>query len=215
MNLVLAIGLGLASISPRVQQASQHIGILQSAVVFGYSTYLMWDAMLSEPADALACSTFPMGAVTDNVSIIIGSIFSVVAVCWIAVRVASSHAFSFSDTTSNGDIDLEVFSASAHDDDEDTTTSLIEDDQALDDEQEQVAYSYAFFHFVFVLACMYVSMLLTNWQLIGGSSDTLEVSSGWPATWIKVIASWFSNLLYAWTIFAPMLLKDRDFSTPY
>jgi hypothetical protein len=33
----------------------------------------------------------------------------------------------------------------------------------LDDERYGSLYSYSFFHFVFAIAAMYVSMVLTNW----------------------------------------------------
>jgi hypothetical protein len=30
--------------------------------------------------------------------------------------------------------------------------------------------------------------------------------------WIKVVTSWVSNVLYIWTLVAPILFPNRDFS---
>jgi serine incorporator 1 len=216
IDLVVTIALSVASMHPRVQAAGTHVGLLQSSMVFAYSTYMVWDAVISEPPSALECSSLPLGGITDNLSIVIGSMFSLIAVCWAAVRIASSHAFEFRSSSSSivpsHDYEMLSFGGSADDADDD-----IAEEEALDDERDGVAYNYSFFHLVFALASMYVAMLLTNWQLLDSSSSAdehpqWEVNSGWPATWVKMSASWLGSLLYAWTIFAPVVFPDRDFS---
>ena len=195
-NLVLTLFVTLSSLHPKVQAAGQNVGILQSALVFAYSTYFVWDAVISEPESDLSCSSLPIGSITNNISVIVGAIFSLLAVCWIAVRVASSHAFTFDQAQ-----------------DDHAQEDSLDDEEAMDDEKEGVTYNYSFFHFVFMLACLYMAMLLTNWELLSASDDhrQWDVNSGWPATWVKMAASWMANALYSWTIFAPLILSDRYF----
>ena len=76
---------------------------------------------------------------------------------------------------------------------------------------EPVSYNYSFFHMTFALAAMYVAMLMTGWS----TSSVLEVNSidvGWASAWVKICSQWFAGLLYTWTLVAPIILPDRDFS---
>jgi len=198
MNLVLAIAVTGASLHPRIQAAGPRVGMLQSSLVFAYSTYFVWDAVISEPEDVLSCSSLPLGAVTSNISVILGAVFSLLCVCWIAVRVASSHAFSFDE---NGDDGADEDTLGGDDDDDDH-----------DDEREAVSYNYSFFHFVFMLACLYMTMVLTSWDLLSSTDDhrQWDVNSGWPATWVKAAASWMANILYALTLFVPVIRNAED-----
>lgn len=38
------------------------------------------------------------------------------------------------------------------------------------------------------------------------------VTSKWPAVWVKITSSWVCLALYIWTLVAPMILTNRDFS---
>lgn len=43
--------------------------------------------------------------------------------------------------------------------------------------------------------------------------ESLQVlSSPWTAVWVKICSSWAGLLLYLWTLVAPLVLPDRDFS---
>ena len=83
-----------------------------------------------------------------------------------------------------------------------------------------VPYTYSFFHLVFALAAMYSAMLLTGWGIgsaaapgrHGGSEGTDLVDVGWGSVAVKSAQQWGMALLYMWTLIAPLVFPDRDFS---
>lgn len=79
-----------------------------------------------------------------------------------------------------------------------------------DNEDEEVAYSWSFFHVMFAFASLYVMMTLTSWNQPNASvAETLDNSG---SMWVKMISSWLCSGLYIWTMVAPIILPDRDFS---
>ncbi|KAF2355212.1 Serine incorporator/TMS membrane protein [Trinorchestia longiramus] len=79
-----------------------------------------------------------------------------------------------------------------------------------DNEADGVAYSWSFFHLMFALATLYVMMTLTSW--FSPSTDISDVSSNMAAVWVKIVSSWMCLALYVWTLIAPCVLTNRDFS---
>ena len=76
---------------------------------------------------------------------------------------------------------------------------------------EPVSYNWSVFHFVFALATLYVMMTLTNWSSRSDASIE-KINANLSAVWIKIISAWLCGALYIWSIFAPVVLPDRDFS---
>ena len=107
-----------------------------------------------------------------------------------------------------------------------------DDGSGGDSERDGVQYSWSLFHLMFALATLYVMMTLTNWYAPGkevtiGRETTQEnnqtniniklnvtetISANMSAVWVKMISSWLCFSLYMWTLVAPMVLPDRDFS---
>lgn len=65
-------------------------------------------------------------------------------------------------------------------------------------------------HFYMCLAVMYLSMLFSNWQTTDRIAQNLQGNDF--VYWLKAIISWFMGVLYCWTMVAPRLLPDRDFT---
>ncbi len=102
-------------------------------------------------------------------------------------------------------------SALEEDDDEDEVAA------PSDDEREGTRYNYTWFHLVFVMATMYVAVLLTDWNIVKGVADSVGEGEATPvkigrsvlAMWMRIVSSWVCLALYAWSLLAPVVLPDR------
>jgi hypothetical protein len=104
-----------------------------------------------------------------------------------------------------------------YEDDDDDEMEAVDD---KDDERFGSLYSYSFFHFVFAIAAMYVSMVLTNWNTIqftdghdGG--DLVRIGQSYTAVWVKIVSGWICIMIYTWSLVAPVLMPDRFDSDYY
>lgn len=89
------------------------------------------------------------------------------------------------------------------------TSAAAED---ADDERYGVAYSYSSFHFVLASSALYLSMLITNWNMLDRATlGQLVEEQTVAAVWLKWSAAMGTVLLYVWMLFAPILFPNRDF----
>lgn len=85
------------------------------------------------------------------------------------------------------------------------------------DEGPPVSYNYSFFHMIFALASMYLAMLMTGWSPGSGDAGSTQddkdlIGVGWANVWAKLVTQWATGLLYVWTLVAPLIWPDREFS---
>jgi hypothetical protein len=84
-----------------------------------------------------------------------------------------------------------------------------------DQEEPKDLPSLSAFHFLYALASVYMLEMVTHWCQ-GDSVDEQVapwvVDRGQIATWVNFAASWLTLLLYIWTLIAPSVCPDRDFS---
>ncbi|TIB80660.1 TMS membrane protein/tumor differentially expressed protein [Wallemia mellicola] len=84
-----------------------------------------------------------------------------------------------------------------------------------DDEKSGTKYNYSWFHVVFILAAMYVSMLLTDWNKIQSGSENengdelIRIGRSPAAMWVRMISAWLCFFIYMWTLLAPVFFPDR------
>ena len=197
--LLMCLFLSICSIHPRIQEFNPRAGLLQAAIFTVYCTYYTYSAILSEPE----CGKLPFSwadnssTTSDWLSLIFGALFTVISVVYASVRAGTADL-----------IEQEREAEKSLLTEEEQKEEAL-DDELIDDEVEETAYNYSMFHLAFALGAMYVGMLLTNWSVITGESDTPETDSGWVSVSVKLFSCLFAGCLYTWTVFAPAILKDR------
>jgi hypothetical protein len=77
------------------------------------------------------------------------------------------------------------------------------------------------FHLVMASCAMYMAMLLTNWGSTAEAND-IDYQGGVltgqaydlsvETVWIKFVSQWLTMILYGWSLLAPVVCKNRDFS---
>jgi len=60
------------------------------------------------------------------------------------------------------------------------------------------------------LASVYVGMLATNWT--SASLTTGDLISNGFGYWVRIAISWVTAVVYIWTLLAPKIFPERDFS---
>lgn len=186
MNLLIVLFISVSSILPSVQEANSRSGLFQAAILSIYLTYLVGSAIGNQPnTNEFSCSPLPAGEENNALS------QAMLIIGIIITMVALGY---------------QAFSAGS------SSSSFIEKEEQ-DDEKEHIKYDYSWFHFIFVMATMYMTAVLTNWASFGGdSAGPFKLNYGFTAMWIKVVTSWLTAFLYIWTLFAPIWFPNRDFS---
>ena len=74
--------------------------------------------------------------------------------------------------------------------------------------------SYFGYHLRMLIIAMYMAMLLTDWGVAPreSSASGATYSIGYASAWLQMSANWVCCLLYTWTLVAPKLFPDRDFT---
>ncbi|GAB1600368.1 serine incorporator 1-like isoform X3 [Argonauta hians] len=212
LNLILCIIVSIISVLPKVQEVQPRSGLLQASVITFYTMYLTWSAMTNNPD--IECN--PQRQVRDasgdfakldvfDWQSIIPLILWLFAVLYSSIRTSTNSQMGKITMSERTILQLDTGSTKSDDGEAGKAGQNV-----WDNEDDEVAYSYSFFHFMFCLASLYVMMTLTNW--FRPSSDLKTLNANYASMWVKIISSWLALALYVWTLVAPLILRNRDFT---
>lgn len=214
VNLIVCIILSVVSILPAVRERLTTSGLLQSSLVTCYSTFLIWSALTNDrnpkcnPYLTLdpnynATSTDPNQPVALHFSwsILFGLIFLAFSVIYSSIR-SSSHT-AVGKLTFAGVENTTLSSAGPPTGDSDGKHLV------WDDEEDGVTYNYSAYHFMLLLATLYVMVMLTNWLQPENNLKSLSASTA--SYGVRIASSMACLLLYLWTMIAPVIFPDRNF----
>ncbi|XP_008321812.1 serine incorporator 1 [Cynoglossus semilaevis] len=215
LNLIFCIIVSVVSILPKIQEAQPFSGLLQASLISLYTMYVTWSAMTNNPNRrcnpsllSLVSNTSttqpPADSTGDHVQWwdaqgIVGLIIFLFCTLYASIRSSSNNQVNkLMQTEEGGASDREgmVGGDGVH--------------RAIDNEEDAVTYSYSVFHFHLCLASLYIMMTLTNWYQPDTTTQTM--TSTMPAVWVKMCSSWLGLGLYLWTLIAPVIFPDREFS---
>ncbi|XP_029035627.2 probable serine incorporator isoform X5 [Osmia bicornis bicornis] len=208
-NLILCVIASVISILPTVQEHYPRSGLLQSSIVSLYVVYLTWSGISNSPD--LKCNPGFLELISGNArnrvafdkESIIGLIIWFSCVLYSSLRTASK---SSKITMSENVLVRDNGAVEGRNPDSEAGNEA----KVWDNEEESVAYNWSFFHLMFALATLYVMMTLTNWYQPNSDLDTFN--SNTASMWVKIISSWMCLGLYVWSLIAPAVLPNRDFS---
>lgn len=210
-NLILCILISVISVLPALREANPGIGLLQSSVITAYTMFLTWSALTNNedkacnpsllqifaPNSTAANNEAESKGTFDTTSLIGLGVFFV-CVLYSSLRTGSQ----FGKMTGTDSQENAILSDSGSGDKD------AEGQKTYDNEEDGVAYSYSFLHFMFALASLYVMMTLTSWYKPSSSLENWQTSQA--AMWVKISSSWVCILIYFWTLVAPAVLADRE-----
>uniref|UniRef100_A0A665UTS7 Serine incorporator 2-like n=1 Tax=Echeneis naucrates TaxID=173247 RepID=A0A665UTS7_ECHNA len=202
LNLIFCIIVSIVSILPKIQEAQPHSGLLQASLISLYTMYVTWSAMTNNPNRKCNPSLLSL---VSNISTTCQSVSKSFFHSSLLLSILKKKK-----KTNNKTAALCLSIRSSSNTQVNKLMQTEENGRALDNEEEGVTYSYSFFHFHLCLASLYIMMTLTNWYLPDTSTQAMQ--SSMPAVWVKMSSSWLGLGLYLWTLIAPFIFPDRDFS---
>ncbi|XP_008210220.1 serine incorporator 1 isoform X4 [Nasonia vitripennis] len=216
INVILCVIVSAVSILPKIQEHQPRSGLLQSSVMSLYVVYLTWSGVSNSPDRE--CNPGFLGIISNNDVVaqnqmafdkesIIGLVIWFSCVLYSSLRTASkSNRITMSENVLIQDNGADYVSVEGRSGDAEDGGAKV-----WDNEEDTVAYNWSFFHFMFALATLYVMMTLTNWYKPNQSSlETLNSNAA--SMWVKIVSSWACMGLYTWSLVAPAVLTERDFS---
>ncbi|XP_017761222.1 PREDICTED: serine incorporator 1 isoform X3 [Eufriesea mexicana] len=215
-NLILCVIASIISILPYVQEYNPRSGLLQSSIVSLYVVYLTWSGISNSPDRNCnpgfleIISGDDAGArnrVAFDKESIIGLIIWFSCVLYSSLgTVSKSSKITMTENVMARDNGADYTPVKGRNVDAENQNET----KVWDNEEDSIAYNWSFFHLMFALATLYVMMTLTNWYQPNSNLDTLNANTA--SMWVKIISAWMCLGLYTWSLIAPAILRNRDFS---
>jgi len=223
----ITITLIMGIVCTGIQLSGEEASLLASAVIFSYATYLCFTSVSKNPI--AECN--PKLGDTDVLGIILGILFVLVSLSWTGWSFTAAHKLGEeprpSSTMSrqaslveNGDSggsdshevkqSKKVGGIVMNNGDEDGNTNS-GTTKRNDDDGNEPAKTWKL-NIVLALVSCFFAMALTSWGTIEASGDAANPDVGRASMWIIIASQWLALLLYLWTLAAPRLFPDRDFS---
>lgn len=172
---------------------------LSTSVIAMFVVYLTYVAVSTSPSEM--CN--PMFSAPRNGPALIMGLFFTVAGLVATIHLSSATA---SEVQQHPDVRYQAKASGKS-----AEKSLLSDTApaVIDDGGGSTAWK---FNAVMALLSCFWCCVLTDWGLLAGLAFSMRQTAGTTIMWLNISASWSASLIYSWTLVAPLVFPDRDFS---
>jgi len=206
----ITVVLGLLSTAVQIL-LSEEGSLLTSATVFSYATYLCYVSMSQNPNSE--CNP-TMNKENDATGIVFGVGLTILSLFW--------TGWSYTAHKRVGEESSDVTNAEndAEDQKDDTVKGIVVRSNSygsLSDREDKVDIDDNFssswkLNVILILVTCWYAVVLTGWGSVEVGGNSANPSVGRVSMWIVTSSQWLMQGLYLWTLAAPGLFPDRDFS---
>ncbi len=219
----IVITIILALLVTVAQLSGDEGSLLSSSLIAAYATMLCYNAVSRNPDPV--CN--PQLGDDDITSIVIGVGLTVVSLGYVGWSTTADKTLS--GKRNEEDTELEVRDTQSSSAEEKAKVggvvtnyeSTTKDEEggllvdAPDEEEGSVPNTFSNnwkLNIALAIVACWFSMALTGWGSIQADGNVANPQVGKVNMWIIITSQWIALLLYAWTLAAPRLFPDRDFS---
>ncbi len=200
---------------------TEHGSLLTSAIVTAYSAFICYCALSLNPDSE--CNPTISGS-SQTITRVVGTCMVLLSISWTThatiaksreLHGATKDPFLKRPPAPAGQdkdmADAENRPAAGSDDsDNDMGPKSSEEEQGYSPEMRNLLTEVAA---VFIMISCYFAMVITNWATEQHGEESASPTAGRAAMWLQAVAQWIALGLYLWTLVAPSIWPDRDFSS--
>lgn len=207
----ISITLILGIISTVVQLTGEEASLFTSSCVFAYSVFLCYTAVSKNPNGV--CN--PQLGEENVGTIVLGIVITIISMLWAGWSGTAHRAVGAeSDAIDEKEDKQEGVGGIVVNEDTGNNYGPIDDGGSVSDgENDQTTFSTSWkLNFIMALLCCWYAVSLTSWGSIANGGNIANPSVGEVSMWMVVCSQWLMNLLYVWSLVAPRIFPDREFS---
>ena len=190
--------------------------ILTTGVVAAYATFLTWSGLSNMDK---TCNPLLNKDSTTIAHLVFGLIVIAIALLYVSIGKSSKSSGFVAPKgvdIAKGVLEDEDKSGEAYKDEERGKAVENKNKENGSQDSDLKAYknnNYIYFHIIMIFASFYMAMILTNWgQPVIDGETFLQFKASNLSMWIKLGASWAALGIYNWTLLAPKIFPNREFS---
>jgi serine incorporator 1/3 len=215
-NAFIALTLILGILMIAAQMSGEEGSLLSSACMFCWAVFLCYTAVSKNPNGE--CN--PKLGEVDRLSIGMALVVTIMSMAWTGWSFTAEEKLtmgeekettpeftdsSYQHSDSKPKVGGVVVGAKTSDEEAGPVNEAVTDDSTRPSNSWKL-------NLILAIISCWMAVSLTNWGAISDEGNAANPQVGRIGMWMVIVAQWIALSLYVWTLVAPRLFPDRDFS---